>query len=518
MARFRVVSKHQVSGWRFLLRRIEHALVRRDVSMRDDPGRGRSTALAVGFALACVGVAGAAVLGFFSPKQSIGDAPIVADKDSGALYVNMGNRLYPALNLTSARLVTGTAGDPQRVGADELAKLPRGPWVGIPGAPGRMIASDNRDSSWTVCDRSRSGSAQVDPDTGQPVATRSPVHTTVLGAPLTVDDEAIRKLGEHEARLLRNNDTIWLVYREGTSNVVRAMINLAESAVTLALGLDATAPILSASDGLIAAIPEVPPLRVPAIDGLGTTTTLSTGMTVQVGSVLTVAQPGREAEYYLVSRSGVVRVSAVLAAMVRNADERGEISSQTVNSNLIATNLRPGTWPGTQRYPTRPVRLADTGADTVTCLSWERLEGEPSAAITLLVGRRLPLTTEEQRLPVDLVTAAPSQGKTADAAYLPRTSGRFIQVTGTEPGSALAESLWWISDSGVRYGIAADLGGTGSADPTLRALGLGAPVLAPWSVVSLFAVGPTLSQRDARIQHDGIPSNPSGAGFGEEQR
>ncbi|MDO3648210.1 type VII secretion protein EccB [Nocardia mangyaensis] len=519
MARFRVVSKHQVSGWRFLLRRIEHALVRRDASMLDDPQRGRSTALMIGFALACVGVAGAAVLAFFSPAKNVGDSPIVADKDSGALFVHMGGRMYPALNLTSARLITGQAADPVRVGSAELAKYPRGPWVGIPGAPGHMVGTSDRDSFWAVCDRARGGAAAtVDPQAGVPMASTAPVHTTAIGGRLTVDGSAARELGADEARLMRNGRTIWLVYRDGENGAVRAMIDLADSAVTLALGLDATAPVMPASAGLIEAIPEVPALRVPEVPEFGTPTTFSTGLTVPVGSVLTVAQPDRGAQYYLVSQSGAVRVSPVLAAMVRNADVQGSISSQTVSPSVIAANLRPGNWPGTAHYPDRPVRLVDTSTHAVTCLSWERLDTEPRAIVGLLVGRQLPLAADEQRLPVTLVTAAGSAGRTADAAYLPRTTGRFIQVTGDDPGSGLRESLWWVSDSGVRYGLALEAGRDPSADPTLRSLNLGSPVPAPWSIVSLFAVGPTLSQVDARIQHDGISANDTGAGFGGDGR
>ncbi|WP_280450904.1 type VII secretion protein EccB [Nocardia cyriacigeorgica] len=159
MARFRVVTKHQISGWRFLLHRIEHALVRRDASMIDDPQRGRSTALLIGVALACVCVAGAAVMAFFKPAKSVGDSKIVADKDTGALYVRVGDRLHPALNLTSARLVVGSADNPVRVSGGELSKYPRGPWVGIPGAPGNIVDSGSKDSSWAVCDTTRSGAA-----------------------------------------------------------------------------------------------------------------------------------------------------------------------------------------------------------------------------------------------------------------------------------------------------------------------------------------------------------------------
>ncbi|PPJ19688.1 type VII secretion protein EccB [Nocardia nova] len=516
MARFRVVTKHQISGWRFLLRRIEHALVRRDASMVDDPQRGRSTALSIGIALACVVVAGAAVMAFFKPAKQVGQANIVSDKDSGALFVKVDNRLYPALNLSSARLITGAAANPVPVSRDELAKYPRGPWVGIPGAPGVMSDTGGRDSSWAVCDTARIGAAApVDQRTGLPTAGAG-VRTTVIGGPLTVQTEgdgAIRDLGADEARLLRQDDNTWLVYNNGDHGVVRAAINLADSAVTLALGIDATAPVIEASRGLIAAIPEAPPLRVPEVPGAGEPAVLKGGISAPVGSVVTVSNPGRGASYYLVSQSGLVQVGSVLASMIRNSNSRGAVASMTVGPDAVAQNLRPGSWPGTSTYPSRPVTLADPEKFGVTCFHWSRGATEANAVTRALVGRQLPLPVAEQNQVVPLVTAPASHGATADAAYLPRNSGRFVQLTGSDPNSPLRESLFWISDSGVRYGINV---GIGSGDRTVAALGLQAPVPAPWSIVSLFAVGPTLSTADARIQHDGIAPDKAAVGLPEK--
>ncbi|WP_329411981.1 type VII secretion protein EccB [Nocardia vinacea] len=513
MARFRVVTKHQISGWRFLLRRIEHALVRRDASMIDDPQRGRSTALTIGIALACVLIAGSAVLAFFKPAKKVGDSKIVSEKDTGALFVRVGGRLHPALNLTSARLIIGSADNPVPVSRDELAKYPRGPWVGIPGAPGTIADTSDRNSSWTVCDTAKLGAAApVDPRTGLPTVALSPVLTTAIGGPLTVDGDAVRGLAPDEARLLRDDNTTWLVYADPQHGIVRASIDLRDSAVILALGIDPTSTVVAASKGFIAAIPEAPPLRVPVVPGSGETETFSSGLTVPVGSVLTVSTPDRGASYYLVSQSGVVQINSVLAAMIRNADSHGSVGTRTVGPDVIAANLRPGAWPGTAAFPSRPVHVVDPQKLGVSCYHWSRSGTDPNAAMELLVGRQLPLTVEEQGRTVGLVTATGSRGTTADAAYMPRTTGRFVQVTGTDPGSPRRESMFWISDSGVRYGI--DVGEQGSAERTLGALGLRNPVPAPWSIVSLFAIGPTLSQNDAKLQHDGIPTNKAVAGLG----
>ncbi|MBB5918753.1 type VII secretion protein EccB [Nocardia transvalensis] len=497
-----MVTKHQISGWRFLLRRIEHALVRRDASMVDDPQRGRSTALSIGIALACVAVAGAAVLAFFKPAKHVGSAKIVADKDSGALFVHLGDRLFPALNLTSARLIVGSAENPVPVSGDELKSYPRGPLVGIPGAPGSIVDRGGQDSSWAVCDAVQIGaSAPINRETGLPTRAQSPVRTTAIHAPLTVDGESTRQLGENEARLLRDDNTTWLVYRSG-SGVVRAAIDPGDSAVGLALGIDATAPVIPASKGLIGAIPEVAPLRVPRVPQAGSSVTLVTGLTVPIGAILTVSAPDRGASYYVVSESGVVQLSSVVAAMIRNADSQGIAGTRTVGPDVIASNLRPGIWPGTQNFPDRPLTIVDPAKSAVSCYHWSKTGTDANALTEMVVGRRLPLRDDEQTRPAPLVTAPTSGGATADAAYVPRDNGRFVQVTGADPVSPRRESLFWVSDSGVRYGIMTT--GQGGTDPTLQALALQTPVLAPWSIVSLFAVGPSLSQSEAKIAHDAI--------------
>lgn len=479
--------------------------------MIDDPSRGRSTALAIGVALACVGIAGAAVLAFFKPAKPVGDSPIIAEKDSGALYVKLGERLHPALNLTSARLVVGQAANPVEVSRAELAKYPRGAWVGIPGAPGQIADEAEKDSEWTVCDTARTGAAApVDPKTGLPILSRSAVLTTAIAGPLTVDDDAVHEMRAPQARLLRGEDATWLVYTDPEQGVVRAEINMAESPVLLALGIDSSVRVAAASPGLLGAIPEVPPIRVPDVPDAGAPVTLKPALDAVVGSIVTVSTPNQPAAYYLVSNSGLVRVSPVLAAIVRNANSHGAVATSTIGPDVAAANLRPGDWPGTATYPTAPVEILDPISDLITCYHWSRTGTDPNAHTRMLFGRQLPLTKQEQGRTVQLVTAPWSGGATADYAYLPRTSGKFVQVTGSEPGSPLRETLFWITDSGVRHGIGAELGGSSQSDPTLTALGLREPVIAPWSIVSLFAVGPTLSVADAMIQHDGIPTNLTG--------
>ncbi len=92
-------TRWQVNGYRFLVRRMEHALVRRDVRMLHDPMRSQSRAFTVGIVLAALGLAGCAVLALFRPQDRIGDAEIVVAKESGAMFVAMEGTFRPVLNL-----------------------------------------------------------------------------------------------------------------------------------------------------------------------------------------------------------------------------------------------------------------------------------------------------------------------------------------------------------------------------------------------------------------------------------
>ena len=60
--------------------------------------------LLAGCLLAIVALVGCAVLAVLRPQPSLGNAPIVMGKQSGALYVRVGKTLHPVLNLASARI------------------------------------------------------------------------------------------------------------------------------------------------------------------------------------------------------------------------------------------------------------------------------------------------------------------------------------------------------------------------------------------------------------------------------
>ena len=103
MAGFRLTTKVQVSGWRFLLRRVEHAIVRRDTRMFDDPLQFYSRAVSLGIVIAVLVCLGAALLAYFKPLGKRGGDNLLVDRGTNQLYVVMpGNGLLrPVYNLPS---------------------------------------------------------------------------------------------------------------------------------------------------------------------------------------------------------------------------------------------------------------------------------------------------------------------------------------------------------------------------------------------------------------------------------
>src|SRR3954469_16808251 len=100
----RLTTKTTVSGWRFLLRRLEHALVRRDTRMFDDPLQFYGRSVAVGIVAAIMICVGSGVLAFFKPQGKLGGSTLVVDRTTNQLFLIVSGQLHPVYNLTSARL------------------------------------------------------------------------------------------------------------------------------------------------------------------------------------------------------------------------------------------------------------------------------------------------------------------------------------------------------------------------------------------------------------------------------
>jgi type VII secretion protein EccB len=472
------VTRHQVTGWRFVMRRIASGVALHDTRMLVDPLRTQTRAVLMGVVVLVTALVGCFVFSLIRPNGSAANNPILADRSTAALYVRVGDQLHPVLNLASARLIAGKSANPTQVKGAELDKFPLGNLIGIPGAPQRMEQNTRKDADWTVCDASNGTAAGV---------------TVIAGAP---DSSGTRAAAVEagKAVLVSNASSAWLLW-DGR----RSRIDLADHAVTGALGLgtDAHAPRPIAA-GLFNAIPESPPLAAPVIPDAGTPAHFPVPAPVG-GVVESHGLENNSANYYAVLPDGLQQISPVLAAILRNANSYGLDQPPHLGADKVA-KLPVSRQLDTSRYPEQRLSLLDAAHDPITCAHWSKASGASTNSLALLAGSALPIADSIHT--EDLVGAG-AGGVASRIAMAPGT-GYFAQTVGQNASSPAAGSLFWISDTGVRYGIDNETGAAGNTKTT-EALGLSQPATPiPWSVLSLYAPGPTLSRADALLAHDGL--------------
>lgn len=423
----------QVSGHRFLVRRVEHALVRADAAMLHDPQRTRGRALAAGAALAALAVAGSAVLGLVRPGAgSTDDADLLLVRGTGALHVRVGDRLHPAANLASARLVLGRPETPRRVGAEALEGAPLGPPVGVAGAPD--VAADGAPptpATAGVCEL-----AETDPaDPAGAIA----VHRTVvrLGGAGRPDDGT--------TVLARGDDGHWLV-----AGGVRARIDPADPVVARALGLG-SAPVRPAGPDWLRAIPELPPVTAPHVGPVGAPAPFPAPFDV-VGRVVDVGTRS-----VAVTPAGAVDVGPVVADVLAALGGRAAAGERELAAVPVAPPIDPGSLPAVRpRWAAaRGWLCADSPAD-----------GGP-AAVTARepAGPHVPYATADGSGPAPDAYTGPAATVAADAG----------------------EGAVLVSGAGLRHHVHGDPG----------VLGHPAPGPLPWRVLAALPEGAELSRAAA---------------------
>lgn len=453
-------TRLQVSGYRFLVRRMEHALLRGDISMLHDPMRSQSLSLIAGCVLAVVGVAICAILAFLHPNPPLGDAAIVMSRDSGALYVRVGDTFHPVMNLASARLVAGSAAKPRIVSEAQIDNARRGPLLGIPGAPDYAAKplSEN-ESAWTLCDDATT--------------------TLIIGN----RDEVERGDRQPSILVTARSESAAATYLLYDGN--RALVDLRNPAVVWALRLDGIEP-RPVSRSLLDAIPEAPPIVVPHIPDVGLPGAVP-GM--RVGAVVRVARTDAD-DFFVVLAHGVQPVSEVAANLVRSLDSNGSREIPTVSPDVVS-GLTTVDSLAVSTYPRRAGGTVGARDGGVLCAGW--LPDGPRSS--LWVADSLPADVSAGPL-----AQADGEGPRIDSVALPAGRSVYIRaeslvrVNGGGP-------LHLVSDSGVLFGI--------RDEDTAKILGIqGVPVAAPWPMLSALPSGPELNRDSASVARDGIRLSP----------
>lgn len=472
------VTRHQISGWRFAIRRISNGVALRDTRMLTDPLRRQGRAISVGVLAGVVLLAGAFILSVLKPAGISGNRPILAERSSGALYVVVNDELHPVLNLASARLIIGKPADPNVVKAKEIDKFPLGNGLGIPGAPARMVQSGAVDARWMVCDAAGGADAGTTVIFGDPVAGNG--HAAQMSA------------GSAELATTDGGKTTWLIW-----GGKRSQIDVNNAAVSAAIGINAdTAAPRHINRALLNLIPESAPMVVPFVGNAGDPPRFVwpvPGKPAPPVAAVVVDKEDNQSRYYAVTAEGLQAISPVIAAILRANDAYGLVEPPALTPDQVAKAPKAAVI-AVEDYPTSPLQIIDPGTDPVTCGQWVKLAGAPTSKLSLLAGPSLPVAADAK--PLALTSASPTN---ASRVLLPRGSGFFVQVTGQEPKSETKESTFWVSDLGLRYGLEQTANERTSPAEILGMTHDALPI--PWAVLSLFAAGPTLSKADALVAH-----------------
>lgn len=521
-------TKSQVQAYRFVLRRMQSALVRKDAVMLHDPMRTHSRATIVGVCIAALGLLGFLIWGILSPKpKAPTEDGIVIGKPSGQVYVLIAQpdkKLIPVFNLASARLLLyaqekqGQEGGeqaaakpvstkvvaPSVVDDNELRDIPKGRKVGIADGPDLLPSADQRiEPYWTVCDQ-----YQLDEDLNDPTK-RNTVETTVMAGVTKLGDE----LKPNESLLVRAREApeseAYLVYRTpGTANLpntsaVRAKVDMSDRDVVTALQLNDQTPRII-SNGMLNAIPEKDALATPNVPGRGEQSNLELGdpEMEKIGSVFSVDRAGARTLYYVVQRDGIEEIKRTTAELIRYFDNPGAPTIDPLSPDVVSgldelDNIDDRT------FPEEGTEVLTAENFPVACFGWHvEGKGENDKEYTSVhIGQRLPdVELDSAGKPKSVPISTPSaDGTRIDFFYMPPGRGAVIRQA-TSPKDFDTGQITLVSDRGVKYGV---------PDPaTATVLGLDEQRPAPIDIIKLLPDGASLSANDVGQSYDSTPFGP----------
>jgi type VII secretion protein EccB len=449
-------TKLQISGQRFMMRRTAHALVRADVSLVDDPPRAQSLSMIAGCLLTVVVVAVCAVLAFLRPSGRLGDSPIVMVRETGAMYVRVGDTVHPALNLASARLVTGSSASPRLVSGSAVDDAVRGAMLGIPGAPDSLANPlTSEESGWTVCEDATS--------------------TTVIAGQRSMPSETRRNV-----LVVARGESAASTYLLFDGN--RAKVDLRNPVVVRALDLEGITP-RRVSRALLDSLPEVAEISTVRVPDAGTAGPARLHG-FPVGTVIRV--PGADtSQLFVVLADGVQRIGTVAADLIRFTQSHGmreiaDVEPEAVGAVPVVARLPVG------GYPDR----GGVSDDPVVCAHWQWSHESGSASSAVFTAGASP---EDGAV---ALTQADADGPHIDAFGMPGGRSGYVRATGVSGDGADHGPLYFVNDAGVVFGIRDEV--------AAKRLGLAAAVPAPWPVLARLPRGPELSVAAASAVRDTI--------------
>lgn len=276
--------RDELRAHQFLKQRAVSALVVHQTDPEQPPFRRPSVAAWGSLAVALLGLAVAGVLGLFThkstPKLEAGKAVIV-EKGTGARFVFLNGRLEPVANYSSALLILGDHLPTQNVDRSALAGVPRGPTVGIAGAPDEL--PDRKQllpGGWTMCSQPSTSASGGRVDRSVLLVGADAAGGTALG------DRAVLVTQAATGRQF----LVWHGYRHEITD--RRTVSAG-----LALAGEASVPVASAWVDVLPAGPSLAPIGVPGSGG--PSQALLSRPQTRAGQLFVVPVSATARQYYL---------------------------------------------------------------------------------------------------------------------------------------------------------------------------------------------------------------------------
>jgi type VII secretion protein EccB len=468
-------KKDLLQAHRLMTQRASQALILGEPDNPEQPLKRLNAATFAGVMVGVLVAAGFGIAGILLGQGTRGltdGGILLIEKETGARYIwcqpdgAKDKLLCPVANYASAKLAlsggsTSGGGNAKQksVSAKSLTKFPRGPMIGISGAPD-TIPSKKRlvGGPWSVCVR------QI----GSPGAQRSVV--SLVGG----KSVGGQTLNGNTGVVVSDGARSWLIWHNQ-----RLLVSPAGQTV-----LNAGSPP-RVEGRFLNALPEGHQFAPPPLGGkLGSPVTAPGGARGQLGQIYKVqGGVGNGDQWYILRQDGYAAISEVQAALIQASPNYKLPQSLPLQPNQVTGNLgqslKDDSLPQT-RIAAQPY----DGTQSLCVVYPDASKGSQAASLTVGGGKDLP------------VPAAPSQTG-VDNVVLPPGSAVLAGSLGSGTSTDAISTYFFISDNGRKYPLK-------SAD-TAKAFGYSISkdandsVPVPASLLNLVPTGATLDPAKAQL-------------------
>ncbi|MDR1441539.1 MAG: type VII secretion protein EccB [Bifidobacteriaceae bacterium] len=421
-------------------------------------------AVVAGIAIGILIILGGLGFGLLSPSLPEGweNNHLIVVKDSGSRYVSANGIIYPVLNTVSARLVTDPGSFQSiSVNAKQLDGVPRGPAIGIVGAPDELPARDRLiGAPWVAClapNEDGSNGIAAFLSAADPAA--DPTKASLL---VHVDGE---------------DGQDWLIASGRRYPIDTAAV----AGVARALSLTSQAPVTvpGAWLNLFAPGAKLEQFSFPDVGGKMSVPVRAGGRELVIGSALTIASGGQQQAYVVTDKSELAQLTPVAAAMY----EYGLAANPALAPVEVAAS---------------EVAALRNSTEQVYPADW------PPGVSDLM---------EPGAIPCAITTGHPDPGRAAELGVRPPDDelapgvavarGYGALALPTDSANGAPSYPYLVDQSGISYGIPK------SVREVLAQLGyeLEDATAVPRAWIALFAPGPALDPEQAVLTID--PAAPS---------